>query len=98
MAEEDEERYLRLKIGKSGLKGKVLSIAPDRLYDLSNGQDIEFSGMIENMMSSRFVYIGETHNSLPMHDIQLKIIQALYKKDKRLAIGLESLVPSVSLL
>lgn len=89
MAEEDEDRYLRLKIGKSDLKGKVLSMEPDRLYDMSNGQEIEFSGMIENMMSSRFIYIGEAHNSLPMHDIQLKIIQALYKKDKRLAIGLE---------
>lgn len=89
MAEEDKDRYLRLEIGKPGLKEKVLSIAPDRLYDLFNSQEIEFSRMIENMMASHFIYVGETHNSLPMHDIQLQIIRALYEKDKDLAIGIE---------
>jgi uncharacterized iron-regulated protein len=89
IADEEKDRYLRLNIGNPELKDKTLSVSPDKLYSLSNGQDLEFSGMIENMMSSRFIYIGEAHNSLPMHDIQLKIIQALYKKDKRLAIGLE---------
>jgi len=89
MAEEDKDKYLRLEIGKPGLKEKVLSIASDRLYDLFSSQEIEFSRMIENMMASRFVYVGETHNSLPMHDIQFQIIRALYEKDKDLAIGIE---------
>jgi uncharacterized iron-regulated protein len=88
-SDEDQDRYLRLNIGTPELKDKILSVSPDRLYDMSSGQTIEFPQMIDHMMSSRFIYIGETHNSLPMHDIQLKIIQALYEKDKRIAIGLE---------
>jgi len=41
------------------------------------------------MKESEFIYVGETHNSLPMHDIQSKIIQALYEQDRNLSIGLE---------
>jgi uncharacterized iron-regulated protein len=85
----EKDRYLRLNIGNPELKDKSLSVLPGRLYSLSDGLELEFSQMIENMMSSRFIYLGESHNSLPMHEIQLKIIQALYEKDERLAIGLE---------
>jgi uncharacterized iron-regulated protein len=88
-ANEEKDRYLRLNIGNPELKDKTLSVSPDRLYSLSDGLELEFSRMIENMMSSRFIYVGESHSSLPMHDIQLKIIQALYEKDERLSIGLE---------
>lgn len=88
-SDEDQDRYLRLNIGTPELKDKILPVSPDRLYDMSNGQKIEFPKMIDQMMSSRFIYIGETHNSLPMHNIQLKILQALYGKDRRIAIGLE---------
>lgn len=89
MADEDKDHYLRLRIGKPELRDTSLSVSPDSLYSMSSGQQVEFPQMIDNMMSSRFVYVGETHNSLPMHDIQLEIIQALYERDERLAIGLE---------
>lgn len=89
VAGEEKDGYLRLGIGDPELKDKILSVSPNKLYSLSEGQVLEFSRMIENMMSSRFIYIGESHNSLPMHDIQLKIIEALYERDEGLAIGLE---------
>ncbi|MGD8539147.1 MAG: ChaN family lipoprotein [Candidatus Aminicenantes bacterium] len=89
LADEDKDRYLRLNIGTPELKDKILSVSPNNLYEMSTGQPIEFSRMIDSMMTSRFIYVGETHNSLPMHDIQLKVIQAMYKKDRQLAIGLE---------
>ncbi|MGD9345628.1 MAG: ChaN family lipoprotein, partial [Candidatus Aminicenantes bacterium] len=88
-SDEDQDKYLRLNIGLPELKDKILSVSPDRLYDMSSGQTIEFPRMIDHMISSRFIYIGETHNSLPMHDIQLEIVRALYEKDRRIAIGLE---------
>lgn len=89
MAEEDKERYLRLQIGNPELKGEIFSIAADNLVDLSQGHEVVFSQMIDDMMTSRFVYVGETHDSLAMHDIQLRIIQALYERDKNLAVGME---------
>lgn len=89
MAEEDKDAYLRLNIGEPELRDKIFSVSPDILYSMSSGLEVDFSQMIDTMLSSRFIYLGETHNSLPMHDIQLRIIQALYKRDKQLAIGLE---------
>lgn len=48
-----------------------------------------FSGIIDLMTASRVVYIGETHTSAADHLLQFRIIQALYKKDPHLAIGME---------
>ena len=89
MTDEDKDRYLRLNIGTPGLKDKVLSISQDRLYDMSSGQTVEFSRMIDSLIPSRFIYVGETHNSLPMHQIQAKIIESLYEQDRNLSVGLE---------
>lgn len=49
----------------------------------------DFDTIVNTLMSKRVIYIGETHNSLPDHLLQLRIIEALYQKDPRLAIGME---------
>jgi len=56
---------------------------------------VGFDKMIQAMRPSRFIYVGETHNSLPMHEIQFQIIRALYAQDRNLAIGLEMLPVTV---
>lgn len=68
-----------------------MEIFPDQICSQREGKPVPFLKMIKDMKGSRFVYVGETHNSLPMHDIQLKIIQALYEQDNNLSIGLEML-------
>jgi uncharacterized iron-regulated protein len=45
--------------------------------------------MIDEMLAARIVHVGETHNSMPMHEIEFQVIRALYDRDKNLAIGLE---------
>jgi uncharacterized iron-regulated protein len=49
--------------------------------------------MIDEMMTARIVHVGETHNSMPMHEIEFQVIRALYARDRHLAIGLE-MVPA----
>ena len=49
----------------------------------------DFDQIINSLLSKRVIYIGETHNSLPDHLLQLRIIEALYQKAPRLAIGME---------
>jgi len=80
---------LSLKIGDPRFKNKVLEVAPNELYSAESGKVLPFVRMIQEMKGSQLIYIGETHNSLPMHDLQFKIIQALYEEDRNLAIGLE---------
>jgi uncharacterized iron-regulated protein len=87
--EDQEDKLLRLNIGKAGLKDKTTAITAGVISSCAKGKALSFSQMIEEMDDSRFIYVGETHNSLPMHDIQLEIIRALHSQDRHLSIGLE---------
>ncbi len=86
---DEEDKTLLLKIGDGALKEKVMAIAPGKIYSAKKGEPIPFDLMIQEMAKSRLVYVGETHNSLPMHQIQAKIIQALYAQDRNVSVGLE---------
>jgi uncharacterized iron-regulated protein len=48
-----------------------------------------FDSIIEELLNSRAVYVGETHTSYQDHLLQLQIIRALHEHDPRLAIGME---------
>lgn len=87
--QEEEDKILFLKIGDKKLKDKTMDVAAGKIYSARVGSQIPFQKMIKEMKESEFIYVGETHNSLPMHDIQSKIIQALYEQDRNLSIGLE---------
>ena len=90
-----DDRALRLKIGDPRYKDKLIETAPGELYSVETGKPVLFAKMIQEMKGSQIIHIGETHNSLPMHDLQFKIIQALYEQDRALTIGLE-MFPSTS--
>ncbi len=89
--EEKEDRTLRLAIGAAKLKDKLVQVAPGEIISARTGRPLAFSKMIQELEASRFVYIGESHDNLTMHDIQLQIIQALHEKDRSIAVGLEML-------
>ena len=86
---DEEDNILLLKIGDSSLKDKTMAVFPDKIYAAKTGKPISFDEMIREMGQSRLVYVGETHNSLPMHRIQAKIVQGLYEQDRHLSVGLE---------
>jgi len=88
---EKPDPTLVLKIGNPKLKDKVMEVGLGTIVAGETGAGIGFDQMIRGMRSSRFVYVGETHNSLPMHEIQFQVIRALYATDRNLAIGLEML-------
>ncbi|MDH7512560.1 MAG: class A beta-lactamase [Clostridiales bacterium] len=89
--ERAEDRALRLQIGDPALRNKLIQVAPGEIISARTGKPIAFSKMIQELEGCRFVYVGESHDNLTMHDIQLQIIQALYERDKSVAIGLEML-------
>lgn len=86
---QEEERVLVMKIGNKNLKEKIMPVSANKIYSAQKGKAVSFSEMVKEMAESRLIYVGETHNNLLMHDIQLKVIQALFKEDKNLIIGLE---------
>jgi len=85
----EEDQTILLQIGDKTLKDKVMAVSPGMIFSAKNGRPIPFAQMIQEMSESRLVYVGETHNSLPMHQIQARIIQALYEQDRNLSVGME---------
>ncbi len=48
-----------------------------------------FEELTQKLANVQVVYVGETHTSLADHLLQLRIIEALYRKNHHLAIGME---------
>jgi len=88
-SQEEEDKVLLLKLGNKNLKEKVMAISAEKIFSAKDGKAVSFEQMIKEMKDSRFVYVGESHNSMPMHDIQLEVVQALHQQDNNLSIGLE---------
>jgi uncharacterized iron-regulated protein len=86
---DQEEEILRLRIGDKALREKTMAVSPGKIYAANTGNPVSFDEMIRGMAKSRLLYVGETHNSLPMHQIQAKIIQGLYEQDRDLTVGFE---------
>ncbi|MFH0781436.1 MAG: ChaN family lipoprotein [Pseudomonadota bacterium] len=63
------------------------------LEDLPQGgatsQLSSFEQIIEKLAEARVIYVGETHTTFADHLLQLRIIEALHKKNPLLAIGME---------
>jgi uncharacterized iron-regulated protein len=59
------------------------------IVQVKTGQVISFEAMIEDLSSVDIVYVGETHINRAHHDIQLKILQALFAKNRSVRVGME---------
>jgi uncharacterized iron-regulated protein len=86
---------LTLKIGAPGLKDKTMGVGVGDILAAASGKAVDFDGMIRGMAGDRFVYVGETHNSLPMHDLEFRVIQGLYGLNPDIAVGMEMLPVTV---
>jgi uncharacterized iron-regulated protein len=84
-----EQDILNVKVGDENLREKTLDIKSGVIYSTRTGREISFDAMIKEMAQSHFVYVGESHDSMAMHDIQARVADALYQQDHNLAIGLE---------
>lgn len=94
-ATEKPDPTLTLKIGNPKLKDKVMEVGVGAVLSGETGAAVDFERMIRDMMTSRIVHVGETHDSMPMHELQFQVIRALYARDKHLAVGLEMLPVTV---
>lgn len=85
----DQERILKLEIGDKSLKGKLISVYPGKIFSARTGKEIPFDKMIEDMQGCQFVYIGETHDNMLIHNIQARIIKSLREEKRSIAVGME---------
>ncbi len=89
----ESDKILRLPIGDPQFRDKTLEVQPDVIYSARTGRSLDFAQMIQELAKVRLIYVGETHNSLPMHRIQAKILRALYERNPNLTVGMEMFNP-----
>ncbi len=66
----------------------VESLDVGQILHLPTGMVVSLEQMVDSISASRVIYIGETHDNIEAHKVQLQIIQYLAEKYP-LAIGLE---------
>ncbi len=88
-AQDEPDKSLTLKLGDPRYKEKTIDIAAGSIYAMETGRPIVFEKMIQEMKGVPLVHVGETHNSLPIHELQARVIRALYEQDHHIAVGLE---------
>jgi uncharacterized iron-regulated protein len=59
------------------------------IVQVKTGQVASFEEMIEDFRKVHIVYVGETHINRAHHDIQLKILQELFAKNRSVRVGME---------
>jgi uncharacterized iron-regulated protein len=62
-----------------------------KFVDISTKEIIDFDTMIQRLKGIQAVYTGESHTSAEQHKLQLDVITALYKNNKKVAVGFEFL-------
>jgi uncharacterized iron-regulated protein len=67
----------------------TLPIGTEEIYAIPEGEKISFAQLIERLESSRVVFVGEAHDQIEHHHIELRIIQELLAKGKDLVVGME---------
>jgi len=71
------------------LKDTSLAFPAGTIINLQNRQTLSFEELIDSLKKTRVIYIGENHADQSHHQVQLKIIQALFKSYPDLAVGME---------
>ncbi len=75
--------------GLARLERRHGKLSPGEIVELDGQLLIEFEALLERLDDKRIVYVGETHNEMDHHEVQLEILRGLYGRDPRLVIGME---------
>ncbi len=87
---QEEDRALRLALGDPRFKDRTVAVKPGEVVAAVSGRSVSPENVYRDLCRADFVYVGETHNSLPMHEIQLDVLKALAAcRDRTLVLGLE---------
>src|SRR5690606_3245855 len=83
-----------LAIGDAARRGRTVRLVLDAPVDTEDGATLEPDEVAARLDRARRLRIGETHTSLEAHRVQLQVLQALQRRGRPLAIGLEMLPAS----
>ncbi len=73
-------------------------IGPEEILRLPQGDPINFAQLLGDLDRARVIYVGESHDQIEHHQIQVRMIQALTAKGKDVVIGMEMFERSQQLI
>jgi uncharacterized iron-regulated protein len=72
-----------------GASSPVAALQQDDILDAASGEKLLFESLLDALSTARIVYVGEAHNSVDDHRVQLRILEGLYARNPSLALALE---------
>ncbi len=71
------------------IKDTSTAVEPGTIISAKTGKTVTFDELINDLDNSQIVFIGEKHANPSHHDIQLKIIEAVFKGHPSMEVGME---------
>jgi len=65
------------------------SFEEDTIINTKTGKPISFEELLAQLGASRIIYVGEKHTDTSHHEIQLKIVKAIFESHPSMAVGME---------
>ncbi|NWG02118.1 MAG: ChaN family lipoprotein [Syntrophaceae bacterium] len=73
----------------SKISSLQIPIGSEEIFRLPEGNQITFGELLKDLSPSRVIFVGESHDQIEHHQIQLKLIQNLVTKGKNVVIAME---------
>lgn len=64
-------------------------VGPDEIFKLPDGDPITFARLLDDLDPARVIFVGESHDQIEHHQIQVRMIDGLLAKGKDVVIGME---------
>jgi uncharacterized iron-regulated protein len=64
-------------------------IGPEEILRLPEGDSISFAQLMDELQTEDVIFVGETHDQIEHHVIQMKVLQGLIAKGKEVAVAME---------
>lgn len=73
----------------SSILALAAPIGSEEIYTIPEGEKIAFGQLIEEADSAKVIFVGEAHDQIEHHHIELRILQGLVAKGKEVVVGME---------
>jgi len=64
-------------------------VGPEEIFRLPEGDPIPFAQLLNNLDTAKVIFVGESHDQIEHHQIQVRMIHDLVAKGKDVVIGME---------
>jgi uncharacterized iron-regulated protein len=64
-------------------------VGEEEIFILPEGDRISFSQLINDLNTTRVIFMGETHDQIEHHRIEMKVLQELLEEGKDVVVGME---------